>query len=476
MKWHIFVKGIRERGFDGDDANFDEVQQWLRENGHDPSFITVKGQSIALRKLWEDREGKSLDLSSSADLAAKEEEIERIVQKRIDDLASSGLLVTRRSMNGNGHPHQVKVGKDRIEDDPCLGYRKEEEGGFCQYLADVRKAAIGPDEVPERLTKAHSILTKTIQQNNETVDREGGFLVPIQHEATLLNKVHNEGKVFPRCRQISMTSKTMEVPYVDENSRANGSRYGGVQGYWVAEGASHTASKPAFSKLTLQARKLACLGYVTDELEEDSTPGAMALVADLFAKEIAFRLDDAVVNGSGSGMPEGFTNSGAYITATQAKNAVLGDGVLNMWKRLPLDSRANAVWFYNPEVEDELAKLAVDAISVVGTGAPALLNQLSAGLQGPPTTLLGRPAIPIEQAGLTTADKAIFLCDMTQYVLGVRRGIQTQSSMHVQFTTDQMAFKVTMRVDGRSWWESALTPYSGSSDTLSPFIGLDTTA
>lgn len=34
---------------------------------------------------------------------------------------------------------------------------------------------------------------------------------------------------------------------IDENSRANGSRWGGVQAYWVAEAETAAQSKPKFN-------------------------------------------------------------------------------------------------------------------------------------------------------------------------------------------------------------------------------------
>jgi len=45
------------------------------------------------------------------------------------------------------------------------------------------------------------------------------------------------------------------------------------------------------------------------------------------------------------------------------------------------------------------------------------------------------------------------------------------SSMHTRFTTDETEFRVTSRLDGRPWIDSALTPRNGS-NTLSPFINL----
>ena len=52
-------------------------------------------------------------------------------------------------------------------------------------------------------------------------------------------------------------------------------------------------------------------------------------------------------------------------------------------------------------------------------------------------------------------------------------GMQAASSIHVQFVTDETAFRFVLRLDGQPLWHSALTPYKGS-DTLSPFVTVAT--
>jgi hypothetical protein len=54
-------------------------------------------------------------------------------------------------------------------------------------------------------------------------------------------------------------------------------------------------------------------------------------------------------------------------------------------------------------------------------------------------------------------------------------GIQAAESMHVQFLTDQMAYRWTYRLDGQPAWRTTLTPANGSA-TLAPFVTLATRA
>ena len=91
-------------------------------------------------------------------------------------------------------------------------------------------------------------------------------------------------------------------------------------------------------------------------------------------------------------------------------------------------------------------------------------------------TLFGRPVIPIEQCQ-TLGDKGdIILADMSQYILADKGGVQSASSIHVRFVNDESVFRFVYRVAGQPIWHSALTPFTGAANTLSPFVTLNARA
>ena len=113
----------------------------------------------------------------------------------------------------------------------------------------------------------------------------------------------------------------------------------------------------------------------------------------------------------------------------------------------------------------------------IGTaGVLAQLYQFPGGpmnYASPYGTILGRPAIPIEQCAAIGTEGDIILFDPSQYIIGDKGGMNAASSIHVQFVTDQTAFRWIYRVNGEPIWHSPLTPYKGSS-TLSPYVVLAT--
>jgi len=138
-----------------------------------------------------------------------------------------------------------------------------------------------------------------------------------------------------------------------------------------------------------------------------------------------------------------------------------------MWSRLIAASRANALWLINQEIEPELSTMAIAA----GTAAFPIYMPAN-GISGLPySTLYGRPVIPVEQASALGDVGDIAVVDLGQYLLADKGGMQTASSIHVQFIYDETAFRVTYRVDGQPVRATTITPFKGA-NALSSFVTL----
>lgn len=308
---------------------------------------------------------------------------------------------------------------------------------------------------------------------NETVPSDGGFLVGETMAQDVLKRTYETSVLAPRCRQRSVTNGNRYVQnYIDETSRADGSRYGGVQGYWVAEAGTITASKPKLGKIELELQKLAGLYYATDELLEDA-PLLAQDVANWYGEEFGFKIDDAIFRGNGTGKPTGFLNSNALIEVAkesgQAADTIVYENIVKMWSRMYARSRATSAWFINQEIEPQLNTMA----QTLGTSGVTVYLPAGGLSEAPYATLYGRPVIPIEHASALGDVGDIVLADMNQYLLvdKANRGIKQARSIHVAFVTDQEAFRFTIRVNGQSIWQSPLSPYKGAK-TLSPFVAL----
>lgn len=335
-------------------------------------------------------------------------------------------------------------------------------GGFGEFLHAVAHDPNGTRD--PRLQK----LAAT--GHSEGVGADGGFLVEKQFIADIIQSVWTGGSILSRCRVLPVgpNSNGVKLPGVDETSRVNGSRWGGLQAYWSSEAGTIAASKAAFRRVELELRKLTALTYVTDELLSDAT-ALGAWVSSVLPAELLFKLEDSIINGTGAGQPLGVMNSGALVTvskeSSQTADTVNEKNILKMFARLPVSSRPTAAWFINQDVEPQLPQMTIGNMPVY-LPPSGLVSAQGFG------TLLGRPVIPVEFCATVGDLGDIILADMSQYLVARKGGVQADTSIHVKFTTDEQAFRFIMRVDGQPAWSSAITPFKGS-NTLSPFITLE---
>ena len=329
-------------------------------------------------------------------------------------------------------------------------------------VAKSTKAIRRGDSVDPRLLAAEA------QGMSENVDADGGFAVAPEFASGILQRTYDLGQVSGRCFDMPMSTNRLVVNAVDEDSRVDGSRWGGIQAFWQYEAGLYTGTKPKFKQLEVVANKLTGLCYATDELLEDAA-ALQTYINTAFPDEFAFKLDDAILNGPGAGAPLGVLTSGSVIVvnkdAGQAAKTITTSNILNMWSRCYGRSRMNACWFINQDVEPQLYPL------TLGSGTAVTLLYTPPKTEGGYGLLMGRPVIPIEQAASLGTQGDILLGDFQQYMLAKKGGLRADVSMHVAFLTGEQAFRFMLRLDGQPMWKKPLTPKNGS-NTLSPFVTL----
>lgn len=300
----------------------------------------------------------------------------------------------------------------------------------------------------------------------------GGFLLQTDFAAGIFMLAHDMGEILGAVNPIPISANAngIKVRGVDETSRATGSRWGGVQSYWVGEGTTVTPSKPKFRLLEFDLKKLMSLMYATDELLQDST-ALGAIAGQAFSEEVMFMTEDGIFSGTGAGTLQGVLNSPCRVTVDKQTGAkaktIVKEDIDNMWSRMWMRSRKNARWYINQDIEPQLNSLS----QVIGTGGVPVYLPPGGLSQSPYGTLYGRPVIPTEYSPTLGAEGDIMLADFSQYGLADKSGVNAASSMHVAFLTDEMVFRITYRVDGQPMWHQPLTPAQGSA-TKSPFVTL----
>lgn len=339
---------------------------------------------------------------------------------------------------------------------------------FGKFLQDIRTVYSGGGFSPQ---------LKAILGSNEGIPSEGGFLVPTEQEAGIDKKMFDSSVLASRCDTKQVTvGNSVDFYYREDDSRANGSRYGGITAYRVAEGTEITASGALkFGKYTLKPKEYAAVYYATNDILQDAAL-LESEVMDAVPAELAFLVDDDIFEGLGVAGCAGILACAAMVSVAketgQAAATFTYDNVVKMWSRMWARSRGTSVWLINQDVESQLYTMSLP----VGTGGSAVFLPPGGASASPYASLFGRPIIPIEYAATLGTTGDVVLADLSQYKLATKGDLQTARSMHVQFLTNQDCFRFIKRVDGQSKWKKALTPFKGTGNTQSAFVKLDTRA
>lgn len=325
---------------------------------------------------------------------------------------------------------------------------------------------------PDKNSAEMTAKLEQLRNFGSTIPSDGGYLIPETLRSEMLSVALDTAVVRPRARIVPMETLRVPFPAIDSTSNVS-SVHGGIVGYWTEEGAAMTESQARFSRVVLDAKKLTAFTKVPSELLADSLISLTALIDQLFPEALAFFEDVAFLTGDGVGEPLGVLNANVNaaipVTRGTANTIVLAD-VLNIYARMLPSSLSRAVWLASPATFPQLAQLAMTR-GTDGIASPAMWMTDGQAIGAPPMTLLGRPVIFTEKAPTLGAAGDLSLVDFGFYLIGDRQVMQARQSEERYFETDEVAFRIIERVDGRPWLQSAITPQNNG-DSLSPIVKL----
>lgn len=321
--------------------------------------------------------------------------------------------------------------------------------------------------------KTHTVDKRLLQVNNavmgsnEGTNADGGFAIQEDFAGKILETAVATGDILSRVDSYTVGANSNAARWlmVDETD-VSASVFGGVQMYWAAEGATVAASRPKFKELKLDLEKAMGFAYATDELLQDAAfmSGFFGTAFTVAANRL---LEDGIIAGDGAGKPTGILKSGALITvdaeAGQAAETLNAQNILKMWSRALVSGRRDMVWLMHPDLEDQLPRLML---------GDKLIWMPEGGISGAQyQTILGRPVLFNDNCQAIGGQGDILLADLKQYML-LKKGTAKQDwSMHVEFLTDQMCFRMVLRCNGTPKVTAPVT-LKNSKRTRSPFVTL----
>jgi HK97 family phage major capsid protein len=298
----------------------------------------------------------------------------------------------------------------------------------------------------------------------ENTGATGGFLVPQEFQARVLQVSENETVVAPRAETIRMNRREARIPTLDQTGTVSGgfSFFGGVVTYYAEEAGDMTESSMNFRDITLTAHNLTAFTRSSNQLLDDSAVSLEDFLMSNMTRALAYQADYDYLQGDGVGKPQGVIGAGATLTQNRVGtlNITYADLIGIVGKALP---SANMVWVASQSVLEKL--LALEGPS----SNPSYL--WGSAERGVPASLLGRPIIFTDKVPVLGTAGDIGLYDFSYYLRGDRQAITLDMSIHEKFISNQSSWRAIMRHDGQPWLSAPIT-YKDASTQVSPFVRL----
>lgn len=304
---------------------------------------------------------------------------------------------------------------------------------------------------------------------------DGGFAVPVQFIADILDAALQMEIVRPRANVVPMASKQALAGVFDYLDGTNNKRAGLQLLFGVGETDPMTEQKAKLREIQLDAKKGHIFVRVSSELAADA-PNFDRQLTTAMVNAVAAGLDYYFVSGTGVGTPMGILSSPALITVAkesgQAANTLLLQNLVNMVARLTPASFRNSVWLAHPTLVPQLylmsytVKNVAGTENVGGTAAQAITIDADGNLR-----IFGRPVMITDACSALSSAGDIVLADLSKYLVGLRKEASIARSDQRYFDSDEIAFKLTLRVDGQPQ-DATATKLRDGTNTVGPFVAL----
>jgi HK97 family phage major capsid protein len=396
-------------------------------------------------------------------------------EHNIDDATRDKWLASS-SVTPEAVSHQImRIGRERRAADPSisLGADRAAQKPFAtlgEQLVAIAAHGMGKADALT-IGRLHAAASGA----SANVGADGGFLIQKEFSTELLESTIEQGSLLGEAdtHEVGANADGLEVVYLDETSRATGSRWGGVQVYRAAEAEAATAKRPKLGKWEVRLEDIIGAAYITERLLQDAA-SIQNVFSSGFMAEFQFVAEDEMVRGNGVGQMLGILNAGVTVSVAketgQGADTVVAENIGRMWKSVHPRSRLKGNWYYNVELEPQFDQLQI------GTGTSGQLVYMPPGgiSEAPYARIKGRPVIPIEYASGAGDVGDFFFADWSRYKIITKGGLQSDESIHVRFLNNERTFRWITRINGAPKDKAAITPYKATDSTfkLSPFVTL----
>lgn len=353
-----------------------------------------------------------------------------------------------------------KFGYDKVEKNSILvplssaflATSCPEEQQFAQEMGQLVKAGLNGLDWQEYMA-----VRKTLSYTDETA--LGSFVAP---------PVQGELIELFRNREVFMNAGARVMPLPPNGRIVFPKQTGPSAAYWVGESVAITESSPTSGDLTLQAKKLAALVKVPNELFRFSSVSMEMFLRDDIARVCSLKLDSALLQGvGGTTSPKGlinYANIGTHTATTVGANGNTfePEDISQMVAKVEEQNAVFRGFVMRPQLWSGLVNRRADAVSAGDKKGPFVFNYLRGFDQdmklesGTNANLYGFPVWKSTNISNTrskgSASNLTYVLggDFNDYIIGMSAvmefAISTQGTE--PFTQDQTWLRGIMLCDG----------------------------
>jgi len=367
----------------------------------------LRGEALRAMTALVEQRGESMDEKSLAAVKSFKEDIANF-DAQIEAIESVRSLA-------------MKSSKPQIENEKADydAHQKELRGSFNKFLTQ------------QTLHKE----VRAVGAGDATAGKE---TVPDDFMRELQKRILEYGVISPDARHITTANHgVLKIPQLDDTTSS---------AVWTAEHGAITPEDFATAEIEMNAFKVTTAITISTELLEDSAFNMQSEITKLFAERLGRTMEDAYLNGNGTGKPLGIIpDTGTKAITSAAPVAISISDILDMIDSLQPTSTNGAVFYASKSAISEFRGW-IDA-----DGRPLL--QLSADAtqaDGIKMSLYGYPVKPNYSLGaLLTDEVPLIFGNPKNYMIRNVRSMSIERSDEARFLNDEVVFKGTARVDGK---------------------------
>lgn len=306
--------------------------------------------------------------------------------------------------------------------------------GMTEEQAKEFKKAYRFSEFSKSLVRKDEYRAKALA---EGVDADGGYLVPDQFRAELIQHLLQTDSIRKYATVIPMSGKLLEIPKLTSD----------VQVTWGTENRSISTTTADFGSMTLTPFRMNAIIYTSRELFDDSALAITEILRARFRDRVADEENKVFITGNGTTQPKGI--DAETFTTVNCGNAITPDHLTKAYWKLPKAYRSTARWLMNSRVMEALEN------KKDSNG-----QYLYPSLQAEVKTLKGRPILVDDYV----ASSKGFFGDLSYYYIGDRQQMSLEVTTEGGNTWEkhQVGLKLVERIDGEVALTSAFVELSNT--------------